>query len=709
MWNNRYFNKYDNNAAKWYKVNNRFLQACIDGDLVKVKECNEDGSVTSLKQKEEECPNNDQALHLAAESGKLQLIEWLLDNDWCSSKPNIHGETALHVASINGHLEVVRCLANSGELSISDSEGNTAVHFASKSSSPLIFDTLLKCGANMEVKNDQGKTAFLLACEAGNLAAVDKLDKLGAEIFLTTRSGDSALSLAAQSGNEDIVQLLLQRGFGSNARAESSLYNETALHLACGHGRLPMVKILIENGADVHAKTWSQETPLHYLCDPEVIKAQQKKFKGAGRLRRTQCCYHGSDFSDRIEIAKCLLNAGAEPFTLDRSGQSVLHKICRKCTCTQVTFLKVFLRQLTLIPDRKSAIINQQTTDVNIRARIHDQFHALSASLYQLTEQGVTCLHLACANTNVTIIKLLLKHGADPNCRTTENSTPLLCAAQTAYTKGKLRKIICHLLKHGAKETLSAENCEGRTVLHYVVGCNTHIPPYEGLHDLMNVNVGIEDPTKIGGILNINHRDDHGKTALYYLIQGGINCDSTFIDMLIKAGADLDMQYTGTSLVEMAIRLSYTSGLKALLQYMVPIPDNILKNNNIYQDDPEATVLLIQAGCHELVAQYFAIAIERQNLPHCSLCLRADPLLASRLYQTVVKHAIDSEDYNAELMETLVDSATQTPKLEQVCVASIRKHLPECMNHLRYSIIPAIKQLTLPKLVLKQFSLDLQN
>jgi ankyrin repeat protein len=64
-------------------------------------------------------------------------------------------------------------------------------------------------------------------------------------------TGETALHLAAGEGHLEIVKLLLEHGADVNAKTAY----ETALHLAAGEGHLEIVKLLLEHGADVNAKT----------------------------------------------------------------------------------------------------------------------------------------------------------------------------------------------------------------------------------------------------------------------------------------------------------------------------------------------------------------------------------------------------------------------------------------------------------------------
>ena len=57
-------------------------------------------------------------------------------------------------------------------------------------------------------------------------------------------------SLAAQKGHVDVVKVLIQNGADVNAVEE---YKETALHTAALNGHVDVAKVLIQNGADVNA------------------------------------------------------------------------------------------------------------------------------------------------------------------------------------------------------------------------------------------------------------------------------------------------------------------------------------------------------------------------------------------------------------------------------------------------------------------------
>jgi ankyrin repeat protein len=93
---------------------------------------------------------------------------------------------------------------------------------------------------------------LILAAQGGDAKAVRQLLDSGVPVDVRdVESGATALMAAAGVGKLDVVSLLLERGADPNAR---TLAGFSALMFASGFGHLPVATLLIEKGADVNAK-----------------------------------------------------------------------------------------------------------------------------------------------------------------------------------------------------------------------------------------------------------------------------------------------------------------------------------------------------------------------------------------------------------------------------------------------------------------------
>lgn len=62
---------------------------------------------------------------------------------------------------------------------------------------------------------------------------------------------------------------------------------------------------------------------------------------------------------------------------------------------------------------------------INMGASLHDQLQSSPEFLHQRDERGWTLLHSESLAGNVTSVKILIEHGADPTAKTNDGATPL--------------------------------------------------------------------------------------------------------------------------------------------------------------------------------------------------------------------------------------------------------------------------------------------
>lgn len=108
------------------------------------------------------------------------------------------------------------------------------------------------------------------AISKNNIKKVQALITQGADANAKDGEGWSPLHVAAELGYTRMCQLLVQAG--ADIHAKSSEFGQTALHLAAMSGVLQCCKFLILAGADIHTKNAAGSTPLHVAAEYELAK-----------------------------------------------------------------------------------------------------------------------------------------------------------------------------------------------------------------------------------------------------------------------------------------------------------------------------------------------------------------------------------------------------------------------------------------------------
>ena len=236
----------------------------------------------------------------------------------------------------------------------------------------------------------------------------------GTEMAIDAKDDD--LINAVKAGDAERVDKLIKAGGDRNARhAGSSLKDEWALpiHLACFHGHVDVVRVLIKSGVNPNVGDVYGKMPLFYAI-----------------------CSNSDDEASRVECVRCLVRAGANiEAPLPSTGSRPLDY----------------------------AVIYWD-------AEVVDALLRLGASVNATGPEGRTPLHSACVRQPYKrfckpITKLLLEHGADVNAVDSLGNTPLhwACRASPSIRDEPLIRL---LLSYGANPM--AKNHDGRTPTDYV-------------------------------------------------------------------------------------------------------------------------------------------------------------------------------------------------------------------------------------------------
>lgn len=145
---------------------------------------------------------------------------------------HMQGLPAFHYAALTGKTDLLRKLLSDDPMIISsvDIYGRTALHIAASYDKYSILKLLCKhCFKDKETIDRSDSYAY------------------------------TALHYAVQGANTYCAKLLLDSGCDVNPTQHSKC---TPLHLAALYGYPELVAVLCEHGADVHARSSYQETPL---------------------------------------------------------------------------------------------------------------------------------------------------------------------------------------------------------------------------------------------------------------------------------------------------------------------------------------------------------------------------------------------------------------------------------------------------------------
>ena len=321
----------------------------------------------------------------------------------------------------------------------------------------------------------------------------------GADVNATNKYNETALLVACQKLNAEAINVLL------NARADPTIsdYEDyTCLH----HGGCSKenLQAMIHHGADVNATNKNNITPLMHACENGDI--------------------------DAINI---LLNAGADPNIADVHGYTALHDAVEGFCSTE---------SLRAIIDHGA--------DVN--ARNNNSVTAIMIACYKGNTDAISVLLKAGADLNMTdgngascihhvvgegftkaMLETVINHGADVNLTNNNNATALMIACLNSNVDA-----INVLLNAGADSNIA--DADGDSCLHNAVGksciADPAIAAYEGYTHLHHGDCSKENlQAIIDHGVDINASNKMNVTALMVACQRG---NTDVINILLNAGAD---------------------------------------------------------------------------------------------------------------------------------------------------------------------------
>ncbi|KAI1049601.1 hypothetical protein LB505_013673, partial [Fusarium chuoi] len=199
----------------------------------------------------------EQAMQIATEYGFIKVIDQLLKPEFKhfveKDTPDKH-KMRLAKAIKAGQLFVLQRQIAKAPPGAADTFPKDAVAIAALYGHTDMVKYLLEQGLDIEAEGQFG-TPLRSACLMNRRSTVEELLKRGANINTEERKGN-ALYVAAAKGHVDIVRILLDEDADLHQKTGSC---GTALHAAAYHGHRKVVEMLLDAGANVHAEDSSPD------------------------------------------------------------------------------------------------------------------------------------------------------------------------------------------------------------------------------------------------------------------------------------------------------------------------------------------------------------------------------------------------------------------------------------------------------------------
>jgi ankyrin repeat protein len=200
-------------------------------------------------------------LALASANGDEVIASLLLAAGARPNLARPSGETPVMTAARSGSVPAVKALlAHGGEVNASErSKGQTALMWAIAENHTEVVKLLVASGADVNAKSSSGFTPLMFVAQQGNLDAARTLVETGADLRATDKDGADALIVAIDSIIRDLFEpekadgrhravamYLLERGADPNSQTAG----RTPLHSAVWTEQTDLVKALFARGAD---------------------------------------------------------------------------------------------------------------------------------------------------------------------------------------------------------------------------------------------------------------------------------------------------------------------------------------------------------------------------------------------------------------------------------------------------------------------------
>jgi len=375
-------------------------------------------------------------LHEACYTNNIDIVNQLLMTGAKINAQNKDGKTPIYFAIKNKSINIIELLIKKVDINIKDKNNETILHYICVLKDinllPLIY-MALKAGAKINERNKNGISPIILIIRSNNILVLKFLIRQKIDIIninIKDNSGNIPLHEACMISKE-MVEILINK---SDINIQNK-YGDSPLYNACIRKNIEIIKLLLQNGADINIiNNYDGNTILHGICEEiDYYSNKEENFKIFELLLKT------SDISiinmqnnenqtplsimcekKIINIIKLLLDNGSDP-NIILNGKSLFFILFIDNDIININIIKLLLDN-RFNPNIKDSngdtplihLCSYDNGDKYYNDIIHLLLDTSNININITNKYNHTPLYIACKKSkiNVNIIKILVENGA---------------------------------------------------------------------------------------------------------------------------------------------------------------------------------------------------------------------------------------------------------------------------------------------------------